>query len=141
MARFAFLDPSATGFYPDWSNAADTSVALLHTEASRDPLRPGPDRPGRRVVHPQRGVPHRWAAHDVRLHRTGVKHFQHPAVGRLDLTFDAMEIPTDPGLTMTRYTAEPGTRSEENLKLLASWAAAVDQAAAARDGTSEHHLA
>jgi hypothetical protein len=37
MARFAFLDPSATGFYPDRSNAADTSVALLHTEAGRDP--------------------------------------------------------------------------------------------------------
>ena len=69
----------------------------------------------------------RWAAHDVRLHRTGVKHFQHPAVGRLDLTFDAMEIPTDPGLTMTCYTAEPGTASEENLKLLASWGATLGQ--------------
>ena len=67
----------------------------------------------------------RWAAHDVRLHRTGVKHFQHPAVGRLDLTFDAMEIPTDRGLTMTCYTAEPGTTSDENLKLLASWGATL----------------
>ncbi len=63
----------------------------------------------------------------MRLHRTGVKRFRHPAVGRLDLTFDAMEIPTDRSLTMTCYTAEPGTASEENLKLLASWAATVKQ--------------
>jgi hypothetical protein len=76
----------------------------------------------------------------VRLHRTGVKHFRHPAVGRLDLTFDAMEIPTDPGITLTAYTAEPGTPSEENLKLLASWAATLEQDAAGRDGTSERHL-
>jgi hypothetical protein len=31
---------------------------------------------------------------------------------------------------MTCYTAEPGTPSEENLKLLASWAAIVNRAAA-----------
>jgi hypothetical protein len=50
-----------------------------------------------------------------------------------------MEIPTDPGLTMTCYTAEPGTASEENLKLLASWGATLDQAATARDQVSDGH--
>jgi MmyB-like transcription regulator ligand binding domain len=50
---------------------------------------------------------------------TGIKHFSHTVVGRLDLTVDAMEIPTDPGLTMTCYTAEPGTASDENLRLQA----------------------
>ena len=30
----------------------------------------------------------RWAAHDVRLHRTGVKQFHHPVVGDLDLNFE-----------------------------------------------------
>ena len=34
MARFNFLDPSSADFYPDWDDAADTSVALLHTEAA-----------------------------------------------------------------------------------------------------------
>jgi hypothetical protein len=59
------------------------------------------------------------------------------AVGRLDLTFDAMEIPTDRGLTMTCYTAEPGTKSEQNLKLLASWAATMEQEASS--GLSTKH--
>lgn len=29
----------------------------------------------------------------------------------------------EPGLTLTIYTAEPGSASEERLRLLASWAA------------------
>jgi transcriptional regulator with XRE-family HTH domain len=127
MARFNFLDPRSTDFYPDWDDAADTSVALLHAEAGRDPY----DRDLTALVGElstrSEAFRSRWAAHDVRLHRTGVKHFRHPAVGRLDLTFDAMEISTDRGLTMTCYTAEPGTASEENLKLLASWAATLEQ--------------
>lgn len=30
---------------------------------------------------------------------------------------------TEPGLTLTVYTAEPGSPSDEGLRLLASWAA------------------
>lgn len=38
IARFNFLDPRARDFYPDWdAAAADTTVALLRTEAGRDP--------------------------------------------------------------------------------------------------------
>jgi hypothetical protein len=33
------------------------------------------------VVHPQRGVRTRWAAQNVRYHRTGIKHVHHPDVG------------------------------------------------------------
>ena len=68
-----------------------------------------------------------WAAHNVRSHDTGVKRFHHAVVGELDLTFESMELVGDPGLTMTVYTAEPGTRSEEALNLLASWTATPDQ--------------
>jgi transcriptional regulator with XRE-family HTH domain len=140
LARFNFLDPSSADFYPDWDAAADTSVALLRTEAGRDPYDRGlTDLIGELSTRSE-AFRTRWAAHDVRLHRTGVKHFRHPAVGRLDLTFDAMEIPTDRALTMTCYTAEPGTPSDQNLKLLASWAATLDQNAAAHDDTSERHL-
>ena len=139
LARFNFLDPHSTDFYPDWDDAADASVALLHTEAGRDPYDRGLTNLIGELSTRSEAFRTRWAAHDVRLHRTGVKHFQHPAVGRLDLTFDAMEIPTDRGLTMTCYTAEPGTASEENLKLLASWAATMERDAWAPDRTSERH--
>ncbi|MDT7797817.1 MAG: hypothetical protein QOI78_1250 [Actinomycetota bacterium] len=37
----------------------------------------------------------------------------------------------EPGLTLTIYAAEPGSPSEDALRLLASWAASQDAAAAA----------
>jgi hypothetical protein len=37
LARFCFLDPRADDFYADWDEAANTTVALLRTEAGRAP--------------------------------------------------------------------------------------------------------
>jgi MmyB-like transcription regulator ligand binding domain len=64
----------------------------------------------------------------VRLHRSGAKHFHHPVGGDLSLGFEALLLSADTGLTLTAYTAEPGSASEDALKLLASWAATHDQA-------------
>ena len=44
-------------------------------------------------------------------------------VGDIELAFDALELPGEPGLTLTAYTAEPGSPTEDALALLASWAA------------------
>jgi hypothetical protein len=52
-----------------------------------------------------------------------MKRLHHPVVGDLDLSYEAMELPANPGWTMFAYTAEPGSASDERLKLLASWAA------------------
>ena len=73
----------------------------------------------------------RWARHDVKYHRTGRKRLHHPIVGDLDLSFEALELPADPGLRINVYTADPGTPSEDALKLLASWAATQRETAAA----------
>jgi hypothetical protein len=59
----------------------------------------------------------------VRRHRTGIKHFRHPALGDLHLTFEAMELSADDGLTLLAYGAEAGSTSEDGLRLLASWPA------------------
>jgi transcriptional regulator with XRE-family HTH domain len=127
LARFNFLDPRAHDFYPDWNDAANTSVALLRTEAGRDPRnRDLTDLVGELATLSEE-FRTRWAAHDVRLHRAGVKHFHHPVVGTLDLAFDAMDLPAEPGLTLTAYTAEPGSPSADALTLLASWAATTGE--------------
>jgi hypothetical protein len=44
-------------------------------------------------------------------------------VGDQDLSFEALELPADTGLRINVYTADPGTPSEDALKVLASWAA------------------
>jgi hypothetical protein len=39
-----------------------------------------------------------------------------------------IELRADTGLTILTYTAEPGSKSEEALNLLASWTATLDEA-------------
>ena len=64
-----------------------------------------------------------WAAHDVVYYRSGVQPFHHPLAGDLDLDYDALEIPADPGQTIIAYSAEPGSAARDALDILASWAA------------------
>jgi len=126
-ARFTFLDPRAHDFYPDWDRAANDGVALLRAEAGRNPYdRALTDLVGELSTRSEE-FRIRWAAHNVRLHQTGAKHFHHPVVGDLTLTFEMMELAADPGLNLLAYSAEPGSRSAEALNLLASWTATLDQ--------------
>lgn len=123
IARFTFLDPAGRLFHPDWDAAADICVAILRTEAGRDPHD--------RALHDLVGelstrsdeFRTRWASHNVRHHGTGTKRFHHPVVGELTLAYEGLEMAAEPGLTLTIYTAEPGTASEDRLRLLGSWAA------------------
>jgi transcriptional regulator with XRE-family HTH domain len=123
LARFAFLDPRAKTFYPDWDVTAGNSVAVLRTEAGRNPYDKGlTDLVGQLSTRSEE-FRTRWAAHNVHLHRTGVKQFRHRVVGRLVLDFESLELSADSGLAIIACSAEPGTSSDDNLRLLASWAA------------------
>jgi transcriptional regulator with XRE-family HTH domain len=128
-ARFIFLDPHAREFYPDWNKAANDTVAVLRASAGRDPYdRCLSDLVGELSTQSD-DFRTRWAQHNVRQHITGIKHFHHPVVGDLSLTYDRLDLVADPGLTIYTYTAEPGSRHEETLKLLGSWAATLEHAA------------
>jgi hypothetical protein len=142
IARFQFLDPRARDHHVDWDAAANVTVALLRTEAGRDPY----DKDLRELVGELSTVSEefrtRWAAHNVRLHQAGVKQFRHPAVGTLDLVFHSFDVAAaaQGELTLTVYSAEPGTSNADGLMLLASWAAThvtapSDPSPAATDST------
>jgi transcriptional regulator with XRE-family HTH domain len=127
-ARFVFLSPRSRDFYANWDRAASDTVAILRSEAGRDPYdRNLSDLIGELSTRSDE-FRTRWAAHNVRIHRTGLKDFHHPVVGQLSLTFDMMELTADIGLAILAYSAEPGSRSEEGLHLLGSWAATLDHA-------------
>ena len=131
LARFCFLDPRALRLYPDWNGAANTTVALLRTEAGRNPYDKGlTDLVGELSTRSEE-FRTRWAAHNVRVHRAGTKYFHHPVIGDLEVTYDVLELSAEPGLTMTAYSAEPGSPSADGLKLLASWAATAHETAEA----------
>jgi hypothetical protein len=128
FARFCFLDPRAETFYPDWEGAARTTAEILRAAAGRDPNdRELSDLVGELATKSDAFRTH-WAVHNVRFHAAAVKLFHHPVVGELKLSFNRMDIAADHGLTLFTYAAEPGSRSEEALNLLGSWAATIDVA-------------
>jgi transcriptional regulator with XRE-family HTH domain len=124
LARFIFLDPAAREFYQDWDSIAADNVALLRAEAGRSPH----DKILCELIGElsTRSETFRtwWAHHNVRNHRSGVKHLHHPLVGDLTLAYEALELASEPGLRLNAYTAEPGTPAQDALSLLASWTAA-----------------
>jgi transcriptional regulator with XRE-family HTH domain len=127
LARFCFLNPHATALYPHWDDAADSTVAMLRIEAGRSPYdRDLSDLIGELSTRSET-FRNRWAAHNVVLHRAGTKQFHHPVVGDLSLAYEVMELSADTGLTLTAYSPEPDSPSQDGLALLASWAATLDQ--------------
>jgi transcriptional regulator with XRE-family HTH domain len=125
-ARFVFLDPRAQAFYREWPKSASECVAALRSAAGHDPFdRDLTDLVGELSTRSAE-FRTRWAAHNVRFHDAALKRLHHTVVGDLDLYFNRLVIPGDHGLSLTTYTAEPGTASAEGLRILGSWAATPD---------------
>jgi transcriptional regulator with XRE-family HTH domain len=138
-ARFVFLDPNAAEFFRDWGKAANDTVAILHAEAGRHPYdRRLSDLVGELSTRSDefRG---RWGAHNVQIHTTGVKLIHHPIVGDLDLPYESFPLAPDLSQSLLAYTAEPGSPSQDALRLLASWAATTGgtEVAAATDDSEQ----
>jgi transcriptional regulator with XRE-family HTH domain len=137
IARFDFLDPRAADYYPDYDGALSTAVALLRTEAGRAPHDKDLTELIGELATRSEAFRTRWGTHDVRNHRTGVKKFNHPVVGHLELTYDSMALVAADGLVLTAYTAEPATASADGFSLLASWAATESSSADPRAARAE----
>ena len=126
LARFVFLHRELSeAFYPSWSVAADINVGIIRTEAGRDPHDEALHELVGELSTRSDEFRRRWGAHDVRHHVSGGKEFRHPVVGDLELVYEAMEPMGQPGLNFLIYSAEPGSPTEERLRLLASWGASA----------------
>jgi len=118
LARFIFLDSRAPEFYADWDGIANAAVGSLRAEAGRNPYdRAMSDLVGELSMRSEE-FRVRWAAHNVRSYRSGIQAFHHPLVGDLTLSYDALELAADPGLTIIAYTAEAGSPTQDALCLL-----------------------
>lgn len=127
LARFVFCDPRARRFYRDWERIAHAAVGSLRTEAARTPGNTDlADLIDELATHSTEFAM-RWDAHDVEYYRSGQQHFHHPAVGDLDLDYDALEVPADPGLTIVTYTLAPTAPHASAFRRLQSDAPAPDE--------------
>jgi hypothetical protein len=133
-SRFIYLDSAARDYFVDYDRLAMDAAAMLRLEAGRNPHDKDLINLVGELSTQSELFRQHWASHNVKFHRNGRKRIRHPAVGELDLNFEAMELPSEPELRLNIYTADPHTPTADGLKLLASWAASREaETAHARD--------
>jgi transcriptional regulator with XRE-family HTH domain len=116
--RAIFLDEGARTLYRDWDQVAAESVAYLRLSAGEDPDDAQlVELIGELSLHSD-AFRRLWARHDVKSKTFGVKCFEHPQVGPLELDYESLKLP-DSDQVLVTYTAAPGSPSETGLQLLA----------------------
>lgn len=136
--RFIYLDPAGRDFFVDYDRMATDAAAMLRLEAGRNPHDEALIKLVGELSTQSELFRQHWASHNVTFHRSGRKRLRHPAVGELELNFEAMELPSDPELRLNIYTADPGSPAADGLKLLASWGAT--SIANATDSPTAHEV-
>ncbi|MER5559599.1 MULTISPECIES: helix-turn-helix transcriptional regulator [unclassified Streptomyces] len=123
LARQVFLDPASRSLYVDWHSKAVDMVSVLRLGAGCYP-----DDPQLTSLIGELSVKSEefrtmWAAHTVADKGHGVKRLRHPVVGELTLAYETLKLPDAHDLSLVTYHAEPGSASQESLRLLGSWSA------------------
>jgi transcriptional regulator with XRE-family HTH domain len=119
ILRAAFLEPEMRTLYCDWDRFTTRIVPFVRAVLGAEP----PDRElveliGELSIASKRFA-RLWARYDVKHRSSGPTAFFHPQVGRLDLHYTILHLPERRQMIVT-YHADPGSPSEESLRLLAS---------------------
>ncbi|MCL6675226.1 helix-turn-helix transcriptional regulator [Streptomyces panaciradicis] len=120
LARMTFLDPAGRRFYTRWSHTAQATVSHLRQAAGLDPDHPRLRELVRALSEHSADFTRLWNTHAVRGKTQDTKHFLHPDVGPLTLTYQAFDVCDAPGQQLVIYQAEPGSPSAQALNLLGS---------------------
>ncbi|PNE38269.1 helix-turn-helix transcriptional regulator [Streptomyces noursei] len=123
MPRQVFLDPRAREVYPDWPAVAAETVAHLRLDAGNHPHDEQLATLVSELSLGSEDFRRLWADHLVKEKSYGTKRMLHPMVGELSLPYETLTVPGEPDQMLVVYTPEPGSQTEERLRLLASWAA------------------
>ncbi|MET9513437.1 helix-turn-helix transcriptional regulator [Streptomyces flavidovirens] len=126
IARLLFLSDDFRSVYVDWELKACEVVSCLRLEAGCHP-----DDPLLSALVGELSVKNEvfrslWAAHHVKDKGHGTKRLLHPLVGELTLSYETLRLPDDPEQCLVTFHAEPGSPSQDSLRLLANWGANVD---------------
>src|ERR1700744_661718 len=121
ILRATFLESEMRMLHRDWDGFTSRMVPFLRAVLGAEP----PDRElveliGELCIASKRFAA-LWAPHDVKHRSIGPTAFDHPQVGPLDLHYTILHLPDQRQMIVT-YHADPGSPSEESLRLLASLA-------------------
>jgi transcriptional regulator with XRE-family HTH domain len=121
--RWILLDPVPRERFPDWQSVAADAVGTLRLDAGRHPDDPLLNELVGELTIKSPEFRAAWDDHRVHERTFGLKRMTHPEVGPIDLHFEALALPGSPDQTMFVYSTDPGSRSSDNLRLLALWVA------------------
>ena len=126
------LDETARSFFAEgWEKVASQFVGALRMDAARYPDDP---RTAELVGHlSMRSERFRrwWAGQKVVQLTHDTKPVRHPIVGRMTLRTEALAFPGDTDQTLVTFLDDPGSPSDEALRLLSVWAGRGPSAAEA----------
>ncbi|MFF1797582.1 helix-turn-helix transcriptional regulator [Kitasatospora sp. NPDC058263] len=122
-ARYAFLDPAAREFYPQWDAVAAETVAYLRLDAGRHPEDAKLAALVGELSVRSEEFRRLWGDHLVKQKTHGVKLIHHPLVGELDFGYETLSVNGSPHQLLVAYTAPPGSPTAQKLAMLASWTA------------------
>ncbi len=122
-AHWLFTNPMARRVFEDrWEGYARETVAVLRRDTSRWPqdtvLQTFIGRLS--IISSEFGT--WWSQHDVGTHHYGSKRFNHPIVGDITVFHEATRL-SDGDQYLFLYSVEPGSPSEDAMRLLESWVA------------------
>jgi transcriptional regulator with XRE-family HTH domain len=118
LTRYMFLHPMGRRLYRDWENMAAHSAAHLRAMAGADPDTPELTRLVGELVVKSPEFARLWERYDVQARGGGQKHFQHPEVGSMCLSYEVMAIFRTDGQRLVTYQATPGTPDHDAMLLL-----------------------
>jgi hypothetical protein len=123
LLRAAFLDPTVRTLFGDhWESLAHNGIAGLRALIGPEVDDPLNELVGELSVRSDhfRSL---WARHDIRARISGgSRHMHHPQVGELELHHENLQISGTDGQALIIYHADPGSRTEQALALLATLA-------------------
>jgi transcriptional regulator with XRE-family HTH domain len=120
--RFVFLEPELRTWVRNWDEVTEILVSWLRFNIAEE----SPSDPELQSLIGELSIASQrfrtlWARQDVKQKTSGPALFDHPQVGPLELRYRAFVLP-ETSQALVAYYAEPGTPSEERLRLLSSLA-------------------
>ncbi|TLP56248.1 helix-turn-helix domain-containing protein [Microbispora triticiradicis] len=117
-----FTDPIIRSMHLEWEHDARDAVAALRMESAADSSEPGLARLVGELSVRDADFRTWWAEHRVNNAAYGTKRYRHRLVGDLTLDCDTWSSPDGSGQRLMVLTAEPGSPSDDALRILTSWA-------------------